>query len=363
MLNGCSLIGCPGNVFNEDGSVIKCVTRDFTAIRQGEMTSDKTMFTIQDILVSNAKIGYEINYALNSKFERLYAFNCDIGFKLGDPKAVGSMFCEFNNLYTRECRIGIESHSNEFFNNNRFNNGFIQGDDYAMSLQVDGGYGAVDNVFNNVEFRSATGRGIILTSTWNTIFNSCYFECGGNAIRTTNTNKISLNDNIYSSFKIDNVNEDKNIVYTEGGGLITINDGLVYLTDEHKNMYFYNSGNQATHQNIRVTKAINKNGSATGFNFFSQNVKETQYTTEESVTLTGTVNLPAGQYTEVPFTYEKEFSTIPNVTIVTIRGANGIVKDVTHLVSERLKTGGKLSVYNGNSSAVSVSFAIYSKII
>lgn len=363
VLNGCSLEGVIGNIFKETGSVIKCATNNFIAIKQGELTTDKIMFTLKNILVINANIGYEINYAINSKFENLYASNCDIGFKLGDKNAVGSMFCEFNNLYTSDCRVGIESYSKEYFNNNRFNNGFIAGEEYAMKLQVDGGYGAVDNVFNNVEFRSLKGRGILLTSTWNTIFNSCYFECGGNAVRMTNTNKIALNENIYGSFKILNTNGDENIIYTEGGGNITINDGIVYLTQEHENIYFYNSGNPATHQNIRVTRAIQKNGTATGFNFFSQNVKEVQYTTEESVTLTGTVTLEPGVYTEVPFTYAKEFSTIPNVTLPVIRGANGIVKNVTYLVSERLKTGGKLSVYNGNSSAVSVSFSIYSKIV
>ena len=163
-MNGCSLVGCAGNIYSKRGSVLKCDTKTFTAVKQGEMSSDKIMFNIKDILVENADIGFEINYAINSKFERLYASGCNIGFKLGDKSAVGSMFCEFNNLYTDKCKVGIESHSMEYFNNNRFNNGFIQGEDYAMKLQVDGGFGAVGNVFNNVEFRSAAGRGIILTS-------------------------------------------------------------------------------------------------------------------------------------------------------------------------------------------------------
>lgn len=363
VLNGCSLIGCPGNIYHSKGSVIKCATKDFTAITQGQTTTDSIMFIISDVLVTNAKVGYEIIYAINSKFERLYAVNCDVAFKLGDKKAVGSMFCEFNNLYTSNCRIGIESHSMNYFNNNRFNNGYIQGDDYAMKLQVDGGYGAVDNVFNNVEFKSSAGRGVILTSTINTVFNSCYFECGGNAIRMTNYNKISLNRNVYGMFKEDNKNSDVNIIYTEGGGLIAIDDGTIFLTDQHENKFFYGTGNQATHQNITVTKAITKNGSAAGFDFFSQKVKSIQYAQEEDVCLTGTVVLKAGTHTEIPFIYTKEFSTIPNVTLVTIRGANGIVKNVTHLVSERLKTGGKISAYNGNTSDVSVSFAVYSKII
>lgn len=285
-LNGCTLIGETSNIFNQAGTVIVCATKTFTAIKQGSVSSADIMFNLSDILVQNALIGYEINYAINSKFERLYADGCDIAYKFGDSSSVGSMFCEFNNLYTKDCRVGIESNSNEYFNNNRFNNGFIQGSDYAMKLAVIGGYGAVGNVFNNVEFKSANGRGIILTSVVNAVFNSCYFECGGNAIRTTNYCTYTLNNCTYGLFKANNTNGDVNVVYSEGGVAFSIDNGVIFLTSEYENKYFYGTANNDTYANITLTKSIYKNGSASGFNFFAASIKEIQYKQEETTALT-----------------------------------------------------------------------------
>lgn len=363
VLNGCSLIGTASNVFNQAGSVIKCKTKDFTAIKQGSTAAADIMFGLSNILVRDALIGYEINYAVNSKFENLYAYSCDTGFKLGDSELVGSMFNEFNNLYTRECRIGIESVSDQYFNNNVFNNGYIQGEEYAMRLKVAGGYGAVNNVFNNVEFKSANGRGIVLESTLNTTFNTCYFEAAGNAIRMEDYSDITINECVFGMFKADNTNSDTNVIYAVGGGNLTINGGVIFLTSEYANKYFFASGNSATYQNVTLMKSISKNGSATNFNFFASAIKEVGFKQEESKALTGTVNVPAGEYVTVPFTYDEEFSTVPNVVTATMRGAAGICNGLFYLVSNRTATGGELSVFNNSSSQRSVSFSIYAKII
>jgi hypothetical protein len=363
LLNGCTLLGETSNIFNQAGTVILCANNTFTAIKQGSVSSADIMFNISDILVKNASIGYEINYAINSKFERLYADSCDIAYKLGDSSCVGSMFCEFNNLYSQNCRVGIESNSNQYFNNNRFNNGYIQGNDYAMKLAVSGGYGAVGNVFNNVEFKSLNGRGVILTSVINNTFNSCYFECGGNVVRTTNYCTYTLKNCTYGLFKASNTNNDKNVIYSEGGVLINIDNGVVFLTTEYANINFYGTANIDTYENITVTKAISKNGSATGFNFFANNIKEIQYKQEEQVTITDTITAKGNSTTEVSFTYPKEFSADPNVVIVTMRGASGISNGLTYIVSNRTAKGGKISVHNAISSDKSISFSIYAKII
>ena len=363
ILNGCSIIGTASNVFNQAGSVIKCKTKDFIAIKQGSVAAADIMFGLSNILVRDALIGYELNYVVNSKFENLYAYACDTGFKLGDSGAVGSLFNEFNNLYTRDCRVGIESASSQYFNNNVFNNGYIQGSEYAMKLSVTGGYGAVNNVFNNVEFKSADGRGIILENAPNTVFNSCYFEAGGNAIRLAGYATIKLKNCIYGLFKPNNTNRDANVIYAAGGGVITIDDGVIFLTSEYDGVTFFNGANTAILQNITVLKAIVKNGQASNFQFFAGSVKEVAIKQEEQACLTGTQVIPAGQYKEIDFTYPAEFSSIPNVVTATMRGASGIVNGLFYLVSERTKTGGKLNVFNSSSSDRSISFSVYAKIV
>ena len=362
-LNGCTLIGEISNIFQRTGTVIKCLTADFTAIKQGSTSAADIMFNLQNLIVMDAAIGFEIVYAINSKFERLYAVNCETGFNLGDPAAVGSMFCEFNNLYTDGCTIGVDSHSSQYFNNNRFNNGFIAGDEYAMKLAVTGGYGAVGNVFNNVEFRSTKGRGIRLTSCQNTTFNSCYMECGGNVLRMTNHCTIALNNCTYGIYKPGNTFGDLNMIYAEGGGMITIDNGIIFLTDNYANRYFFGAANEAIYQNIIVLKPIFKNGSASGFNFFQKPVKEAVYNTDEQNTLTGTVTVEAGASIEIPYTWETPFASIPTVHVATLRGAAGVERGLHYCFSERLSTGGKISLTNTGTAARSVSFSVYAKIL
>lgn len=362
-LNGCTLIGEIGNIFQRSGTVIKCLTADFTAIKQGSTSAADIMFNLQDLIVMDAAIGFEIVYAINSKFERLYAVNCATGFKLGDPSSVGSMFCEFNNLYTQDCKIGVDSHSAQYFNNNRFNNGFIAGDQQAMKLAVTGGYGAVGNVFNNVEFRSNNGRGIQLTSCQNTTFNSCYMECGGNVLRMTNHCTIALNHCTYGIYKPGNTFGDLNMIYAEGGGAVAIDNGVVFLTDNYANHYFFGAANETIYQNITVLKSIRKNGSASGFDFFEKPVKEAVYKTDEQNTLTGTVTVEAGASIEIPYTWATPFSAIPTVHVATLRGAAGVERGLHYCFSERLATGGKISLTNAGTAARSVSFSVYAKIL
>lgn len=361
VLNGCSLIGEVGNIFSGNGTVLQCATNKFTAIQQGDTKQDCIMFNLSDLIVTGANVGYEIIYAVNSKFERLYAVDCGTGFKLGDPSAVGSMFCEFNNIYTQRCTVGVNAHSAEYFNNNRFNNGYLSGTQHAMMMAVTGGYGAVGNVFNNVEFRSSIGRGIQLNSCLNTAFNSCYMECGGNAIHLENYCTVALNGCTFGSFLEENMYSDPNMIYAAGGGMITIDNGVVFLSEAYANRYFFGAANEAVYQNITVLKPIVKNGSATGFNFFAKSVKEAAMKQEEQNALTGTVVIPKGITISVPYTFATPFSRIPDVHIATLRGAAGAEIGINHCFSERLATGGKLSVTNRSDADRSVSFSVYAK--
>lgn len=279
VLNGCTLEGTKANIFNveSEGSCFVAQSKDFIAIKQGSVGSKDIQFGLSDIYVKNALTGFELNYVINSKFERLYAKDCDTGYKLGDTTSVGSMFCEFNNLYSSGTRIGAIVQSKDYFNNNRFNNGYIYGTEKAFHLEVSGGYGAVNNVFNNVELRSPSGRGIILKSALNTTFNSVYFENGGNAIRALNFCTVNLNESVFGLYKANNTNLDTSFVFAEGGFRLKLDGGVVFLTSENDNKYFYDATNSDTHLNVYVTNNIFLNGTATGFARFKQAVNKVVY--------------------------------------------------------------------------------------
>lgn len=361
-LNGCSLYGEVGNIYEESGVVIECAAKDFTAISQGDTSVKNTMFEIKNIIVKNAAVAFEIIYALNSTFEKLYAVNCVTGFQLGKSNAVGCMFCDFKQLYTSGCENGVIVNSNEYFNNNQFVNGFIQGDKTAFSMAVNGGYGAVGNTFQNVEFKSSLGRGVELDNCQNTSFNECYFECGGYSIRLKSQSTFVLNGCVFGMFKKDNRFGDKYVIYIPSAGAATVNNGVVFLTKEYENAVFFYSENATVYQNIYVIKSIVKNGSASGFKFFpeSEKVNEVKPEKMEQVKTTGTITLNANESNKVvTFTFDKAFSSIPPVFIATIRGAT--TGDVSYTFSERLATGGTLLVTNHSSSDISVSFMIYAK--
>ena len=237
-LNGVTLRGNVGNIFvSGKGTIIKCATKDFKAVAQGFTSAKDIQFNISNIIIEDALVGLELNYVINSKYENIYVKNSDIAYKFGDKTSVGSMFNEFNNLYTRGCRIGIESNSNEFFNNNVFNNGYIQGTDYSAKFSVSGGYGGVNNVFNNVEFRSPKGRGLILERMINTALNHCYLEVGGYNVHLKAVSSVNLNNCIYGMFQSDNTHGDRSLIYLdEHASHSTVTGGRVFLNDNYKNV-------------------------------------------------------------------------------------------------------------------------------
>lgn len=356
MLNGCSLIGEHGNVFAPSGTVFECATEGFAAICQGSTDAADCMFTICDVAVKGAATGFEIVYAINSKFERLYAIECGTGFQIGDPSAVGCMFCEFSNLYTKDCAIAVVIDSAEYMNNNRFINGFWEADNEALNMRVTGGYGAIGNVFNNVEFRSRLGRGAVLTSCINTAFNSCYFECGANALRFENYCTAVVRDCTYGSFSKGNLYGDVNVIRAAGnGGALTVDGGIVYNTEENNVGAFFDATNAAVFQNVVVVRNVARNTS-NGYELFP---KATKY--HEQNTLTGTVIVPAGDKAEVEYTFEKPFNSVPLILCATMRGESGTERGLSHCFSERTATGGKISITNDSTGDRAVSFSVYAK--
>lgn len=363
VLNGCTLNGEVGNAYECKGTILRCSSKDFIAVRQGSTSKCDTMFNIRDIVVADADIAFEIVYALNSHFTNLYAIDCNTGFNIGDKSAVGCMFCNFENLYTLDCDYGIKVESNEYFNNNRFINGFISGNIASMTVTVNGGYGAVGNTFNNVEFRSTSGRGIILTSCLNTNFNSCYFECGGNAIRMTNFCSIDVSNCTYGMFNPTNRFGDNNVIIAEDGANVTIDNGVIFLTSDYRNVKFLHSDNVATYDNVVVLRNIIKNGDADDFEFFDRAVKTLVYAKQEQVATTGTVNVPGNERIEVSFEYPVEFDSTPSILTVTMRGASGTESGVFYTVSERTNKGGVISISNNTTTTRSISFSVYARMV
>lgn len=362
--NGCTIVGNTVSIYNANkvGTAFYAKTNDFTAIKQGSVNANDIEYGISDVFVINAKVAFEINYAINSIFERLFVQNSDIGFKLGDITSVGSMFCEFNNLYTLNTRIGVIIQSKDYFNNNRFNNGFIYGSEKSFHLEVVGGYGAVNNVFNSVEFRSPNGRGIILINTINTAFNHVYFECGGNAIRSIGYSSIIINDCIFGLFKANNANHDTSFVFAEGGLRLKLNGGTIFLTSENDNTTFYDCVNPDTYLNIYVTNNIATLGRAENFKRFKSQTNEIAYKTEKQAITTPTLSLSPNTSGVLNFTFPTPFSKAPDFYSVVMRGSEGMESNIQWVLVTITATGGQISVRNNSSGARYINFRVCAEV-
>ena len=269
-ISGVTIIGgTTGNLFRENvGTRFICKTNDFTALSQQQSSPDKIQFNISNIVIENANVGLELNYVINSNYKNIYVLDSDIAYKLGSPTSVGSMFNIFDNLYNNRCRVGIESNSYEFFNNNVFNNGYIQGTEYSAKFSVSGGYGGINNVFNNVEFRSPKGRGIILERMINTALNHCYLEVGGYNVHLKTLSSIVLKDCIYGLFKSDNTNGDQSLIYLdENASFSTIHGGRVFVTNNHINVDLISKHSSVPNERLLITNNVKLTGNTPEINF------------------------------------------------------------------------------------------------
>src|SRR5690554_4962404 len=68
-LNGCSLEGVHAELYDnlDRGTIIRCINRQFTAISQASLSGNNIQFSVNNIKVMNAKVGFEFNYVINSQ--------------------------------------------------------------------------------------------------------------------------------------------------------------------------------------------------------------------------------------------------------------------------------------------------------
>jgi hypothetical protein len=269
--NGVNIEGSETSIFSTSavGTFIKCATKTFSALTQGEMTADKLTFSIQDLIIQGADVGMDYDYCVNCNFKNIYMEDCNLGFKLGDVAKVGSLFCTFDNLYIEKCVKALEITGNSYVNNNVFINCYFEGTGSEVaSLDCVGGYGAINNVFIATEFRHATGRGIRLGSTRNTTFTNCYFECMASSVLLEGfSGRAKFGDCVFGSLKNTNTLGDTAFIkVTASGGSFTFDGGAVFLSSDttQSNLRLF-EGTTAVIQNGRVHRSPHVEGSPTGW--------------------------------------------------------------------------------------------------
>ena len=234
------------------GTIIKCKTNDFTAIKQDFFS---TKVNIRDITITDGYIGLELNKNTHSVIE---------------------------NVNIENCMIAISVSETTEFNHNRFINCKFVGHTHAVSLAhtQNGTLGAMHNVFEGCHFISESGRGIVTRIFRDLVLSNCVFECGGNAIRCEQYSTYIIDNCSFKGFKKSNINSDVNIFYVMSGTNTLINGGAVYTTVEHDSINFYGTDTESTYGGITISRPMIKFGGIQTFKDFAKPVKRCQYVEE-----------------------------------------------------------------------------------
>lgn len=213
-------------------SVIKCTTNNFIALKQNSVKGADLTYSIKNIRIENADIGIQTSYTVNSCFENIFITNCRNGFEFGVYTILGGLFNTFVNIYIQDCEeYAFKLSGQGSPNNNVFTNCFFEGKKGSL-IECNGGIGAVNNVFNSVEFRNDNGgRGVTVKRGVNTIFNHCYFESNASAVYLDENSDAVVNECIFALLVNNNSeNDDSFITATNIANRILINGGYVYLS-------------------------------------------------------------------------------------------------------------------------------------
>ena len=245
ILKDVELIGTPG-------TIIKCRSNDFTAIKQDVFA---TKFNIRDITITDGYIGLELVRGSHSVIENVNIENCMIAMKLTESTE---------------------------FNHNRFVNCLFNGHTYCVSLEHtnNGTFGAMHNVFEQCTFISESGRGIITKIFRDLVFSNCVFNCGGNAIRCEKYSTYTIDNCSFKGFKKSNINSDRCLLFVVDGTNTHINAGSVFTDVEYDSINFYGTDTESTYGGITVTRPMIKFGGIATYIDFAKPVKRAQYVEE-----------------------------------------------------------------------------------
>lgn len=278
------------NIGKNSTTKILCSTNDFIAIQQNSTHGDNIVFSIKGFEIDNADVCVKTTYTVNCEFSDLTFKNSRVGFEFGDINIIGGLFNTFNNIFTNNITdYGLIIKGKTWVNNNVFNNCYFNGKKAGAIVDCNGGYGAINNVFNSVEFASdyedgstlVGGRGILLSRALNTIFNNCYFETHSACAYVDLASSATFNDCVFGTFVNSNINnDDALIIGTSTAKQITINGGSLFLSNisTQQNTTFIK---HIIQNRLLITREPNTKEFVTGFKYSNfSNYKENTSTSQ-----------------------------------------------------------------------------------
>lgn len=242
-ISGVNLRGSHFGYRGSYGTQIR-TTNGGVALYQGKPSSKYLKCVLNSISVRGATWALWLTYSVNSEIKNFSFRECDNGIKIGDYNYdAGALSNLFENC-TGNCELQpLSLEGKEWNNGNIFINCFFAGK-VPSEIHVNGGHGAVSNLFIGTEFASPAGgsAGIILGRSRGTTFINGYFEAQGPSIvlRHHAASVFAVNCT-YAVTRNDNSYGQPSFIYHEGavgsastasitiqGGWVSANPGPQY---------------------------------------------------------------------------------------------------------------------------------------
>ncbi|MGO3712838.1 hypothetical protein [Alcaligenes aquatilis] len=242
-ISGVNLRGSHFGYRGSYGTQIR-TTNGGVALYQEKPSSKYLKCVLNSISVRGATWALWLTYSVNSEIKNFSFRECDNGIKIGDYNYdAGALSNLFENC-TGNCELQpLSLEGKEWNNGNTFINCFFTGK-VPSEIHVNGGHGAVSNLFIGTEFASPAGgsAGIILGRSRGTTFLNGYFEAQGPSIvlRHHAASVFAVNCT-YAVTRNDNSYGQPSFIYHEGavgsastasitiqGGWVSANPGPQY---------------------------------------------------------------------------------------------------------------------------------------
>lgn len=186
-ISGCDIEGINSGYRNVNGTIIKCLNQDGTALMQAQTSASLITHRIKNIKVENSKLCLRFTYSVGSSLENFYFDNTNLnGIALGDATLAMPLLNRFKSINGECVDRPLITDGKGGCNLNYFEEIYVMGD-LPSKINATGGYGAISNLFISSEFASrVTGTtGLELGNTKSTTLINPYFEAHKNCIELT----------------------------------------------------------------------------------------------------------------------------------------------------------------------------------
>lgn len=218
-----------------------------TVLEQLDTTLPGLTYNVRNFRIINSGAGLKLRYGVHCDIANITITDSVLGLVVGDEAFVGCLFTTFSNIRAEVTDTALIMRGSSWCNANTFNTSLFKGNLKAADIHVKGGYGAINNVFNNVEF-TGPAKGIVMGNVAGMSMYSCYFESKDCSIETDGAvTDLLLDHCVYGSVRND---------LSSGGIYIWHNTDTYSLDVKVNGGKLFSDENQPHYKNLKFIDSV-----------------------------------------------------------------------------------------------------------